>query len=194
MNNRTSPPKIRSRSIRSRSPRPPVLDQPQRRSDPRHDAGEPGETSTITVTATDSVNQTTTSQSFTVTVGAYAGPSSTRRINFRPFAESHHGDVPRTSRLQVQLDGQSGYPDTAHAGDTLTYHAALAAAPTARSPTSTRRPAPSPTRRTRVISGPITSRTRSRAPDRRRRRPVDRASNPGDGDDQCRAGEHRSDK
>ena len=45
----------------------------------------PGETSTITVTATDSVDKTTTSRSFLVTVGAYSGPTDPP-LNFRPFA------------------------------------------------------------------------------------------------------------
>ena len=49
----------------------------------------PGETATITVTATDSVDHTTDElRSFTVTVGAYAGPPrpNPTAINFKPFA------------------------------------------------------------------------------------------------------------
>jgi cyclophilin family peptidyl-prolyl cis-trans isomerase len=77
-----------------------------------------GETSTITVTATDATGNSV-SQSFTVTVGAYGGPSSPA-INFRPFANpvtmSAKGGVPTT----VTLSGQSGYP-TASTPSTLSY-------------------------------------------------------------------------
>ncbi len=78
-----------------------------------------GQTATIVVTATDSVDHTTTSQSFTVTVGAYGGPASPT-INFRPFANPTTANVPNNASQQIQLNGVSGYPDTATPG-TLTY-------------------------------------------------------------------------
>ncbi len=49
----------------------------------------PGETATITITATDTVDHTTASEDFTVTVGAYAGPKTANlleAVNFKPFA------------------------------------------------------------------------------------------------------------
>ena len=46
-----------------------------------------GETSTITVTATDPNNQHDLDERFVVTVGAYTGPSSPS-INYRPFANA----------------------------------------------------------------------------------------------------------
>ncbi len=78
-----------------------------------------GETSTITVTATEPATGTTTSESFVVTVGAYGGPASPT-INFRPFANPSTGTVAQNSSGQVQLNGQSGYPNTA-TPSTLTY-------------------------------------------------------------------------
>ena len=77
-----------------------------------------GETSTITVTATDPADHTTVTQSFVVTVGAYAGPTNPT-INFRPFANATVGNVPEDSSGQVKLNGQSGYPGTP--ASTLTY-------------------------------------------------------------------------
>ena len=85
---------------------------------------QPGETSTITVTAHQGTS--TTSQSFTVTVGAYGGPASPT-INFRPFANATTADIPQSTAGQVQLNGQSGYPNTA-TPSTLTY--ALLSQPT----------------------------------------------------------------
>jgi cyclophilin family peptidyl-prolyl cis-trans isomerase len=76
-----------------------------------------GETSTITVTAHEGTS--TTSESFVVTVGAYAGPGSPT-INFRPFANATTGTVAENSSGQVQLNGQSGYPNTA-TPSTLSY-------------------------------------------------------------------------
>jgi cyclophilin family peptidyl-prolyl cis-trans isomerase len=77
-----------------------------------------GETSTITVTATDPADHTTVAQTFVVTVGAYAGPTSPT-INFRPFANATVGNVAEDSSGQVQLNGQSGYPGTP--ASTLSY-------------------------------------------------------------------------
>src|SRR5579883_2643800 len=78
-----------------------------------------GETSTITVTATDPTDGTQTSQSFTVTVGAYAGPSSPA-INFKPFANPVTTTVASTATTSITLSGQSGYPSSSTPG-TLTY-------------------------------------------------------------------------
>ncbi len=76
-----------------------------------------GQTATITVTAHE--GSSTTSESFVVTVGAYAGPASPT-INFRPFANATTGAVAENTPGQVQLNGQSGYPNTA-TPSTLTY-------------------------------------------------------------------------
>ena len=84
-----------------------------------------GATSTITVTATDSVDGTTTSQSFLVTVGAYGGPTDPA-INFRPFATGTTATTSVNNATTVTLQGKSGYPDTS-ATSTLTY--ALASQP-----------------------------------------------------------------
>jgi cyclophilin family peptidyl-prolyl cis-trans isomerase len=78
-----------------------------------------GETTTIVVTATDSINHTTTSDQFTVTVGPYGGPA-TPTINFRPFANPTTASVSNTVPQQVQLNGASGFPNTS-TPSTLTY-------------------------------------------------------------------------
>jgi cyclophilin family peptidyl-prolyl cis-trans isomerase len=54
-----------------------------------------GETAVITITATDSINHTTTSEEFAVTVGSYTGPTTSnliQTVNFKPFANP--GTVP----------------------------------------------------------------------------------------------------
>ena len=76
-------------------------------------------TSTITVTATDSLNGTKTSQTFDVNVGPYGGATDPS-INFRPFANSTVAPVVPDTPTQVQLDGASGYPDSGKPS-TLTY-------------------------------------------------------------------------
>jgi cyclophilin family peptidyl-prolyl cis-trans isomerase len=78
-----------------------------------------GETSTITVTAHDLTDGTTTSQSFTLTVGAYGGPTDPR-INFKPFANATTATVPTASASTITLNGASGYPD-ATKPSTLSY-------------------------------------------------------------------------
>jgi len=78
-----------------------------------------GETATITVTATDPSSGTTATEKFTATVVAYAGPTSPP-INFRPFANATTANVAEDGAQQVQLNGASGYPDTATPA-TLTY-------------------------------------------------------------------------
>jgi cyclophilin family peptidyl-prolyl cis-trans isomerase len=78
-----------------------------------------GETSTITVTAKDSVDGTTTSQSFLVTVGSYAGPTDPA-INFKPFANATGTTTSADTATSVTLNGASGYPDTSKPS-TLSY-------------------------------------------------------------------------
>ncbi len=78
-----------------------------------------GETATITVTATDPTDGTTTSQSFLVTVGAYAGPTDPS-INFKPFANPTTATTTAATATTVTLNGASGYPDTSQTS-TLTY-------------------------------------------------------------------------
>jgi cyclophilin family peptidyl-prolyl cis-trans isomerase len=75
----------------------------------------PGETATITVTATDSTNHTQVSQSFVVTVGGYAGPATSSTIgaiNFKPYADPTAVNAYQNTAQQVQLAGQNTYPDT----------------------------------------------------------------------------------
>jgi cyclophilin family peptidyl-prolyl cis-trans isomerase len=74
-----------------------------------------GQTATITVTATDSVDHTKTTQSFTVTVGAYGGPPTTTyttppAINFRPFSSAVNTSLNANTPTTVQLAGSNGYP------------------------------------------------------------------------------------
>ncbi len=78
-----------------------------------------GETSTITVTATDPTTGTSTTQSFQVTVGAYAGPSAPA-INFRPFATAQSLTVSQSLPSKITVSGTSGYPSTT-SKSTLTY-------------------------------------------------------------------------
>jgi cyclophilin family peptidyl-prolyl cis-trans isomerase len=80
-----------------------------------------GEQATITVTATDSVDHTTMSQTFTVTTTAY--PSNAPLdppINFAPFANPTAANALEDAPNTIQLNGQSGYPDTSKPA-TLTY-------------------------------------------------------------------------
>jgi cyclophilin family peptidyl-prolyl cis-trans isomerase len=70
-----------------------------------------GETATITVTATDPTDGSTATQSFTVTVGAYQGPTSPA-INFRPLATPATATAPQGQSTKVTLSGTSGYPDS----------------------------------------------------------------------------------
>jgi cyclophilin family peptidyl-prolyl cis-trans isomerase len=78
-----------------------------------------GETSTITVTATDPTNGSTVTQTFTVTVGAYGGPTDPA-INFKPFANPTTASTTQDQSTTVTLSGASGYPDTSTPG-TLSY-------------------------------------------------------------------------
>jgi len=70
-----------------------------------------GETATITVTATDPSDHTTATQTFTVTVGAYNGPSNPV-INFIPFASPVTVTPAANTPTTVQLKGQSGFPNS----------------------------------------------------------------------------------
>jgi len=78
-----------------------------------------GETATITVTAHDPADNTTSTQSFTVTVSAYSGPTDPV-INFVPFASPVSASTVVNAPVTVQLAGKSGYPDATNPG-TLTY-------------------------------------------------------------------------
>ena len=72
-----------------------------------------GQTSTITVTATDPTDGTTTSQSFLVTVGAYSGPTTSSlvsTINFRPLANATAASTTANTATTVTLAGQGTYP------------------------------------------------------------------------------------
>ncbi len=69
----------------------------------------PGETATITVTATDPADHSQVSQSFRVVVGSYNGPTSTP-INFRPFANSTSAAVATGIPKSLSLAGSSGNP------------------------------------------------------------------------------------
>jgi cyclophilin family peptidyl-prolyl cis-trans isomerase len=77
------------------------------------------QTATITVTATDPTDHTTATQSFTVTVGAYNGPT-IPVINFVPFASAVSASTNLNTPVTVQLSGQSGFPTSSTPG-TLTY-------------------------------------------------------------------------
>jgi len=75
----------------------------------------PGETATITVTATDPADGTTTSQSFNVAVGPYTGPTTSTAIgtvNFKPYANPVSAPAYQNAATQVQLSGQNTYPDS----------------------------------------------------------------------------------
>jgi cyclophilin family peptidyl-prolyl cis-trans isomerase len=82
-----------------------------------------GETATITVTANDpsapAGSPTTATESFTVTVGSYSGPTDPS-INFTPFANATTATVAQSQSATVTLNGASGYPDTS-ATTALTY-------------------------------------------------------------------------
>jgi cyclophilin family peptidyl-prolyl cis-trans isomerase len=72
-----------------------------------------GETSTITVTAHDSVDGATSSQSFLVTVGAYTGPTSSsliQTINFKPIANATPVTTSLDDATTVTLNGDGTFP------------------------------------------------------------------------------------
>ncbi|MGO9471390.1 MAG: peptidylprolyl isomerase [Isosphaeraceae bacterium] len=102
-----NPLKITSASLSSTSPDGVViLDTTQ---------AKPGEMATITVKATDPVDGTTTSQSFDVLVGPYIGPTTSSTIgnvNFKPYASPVAAAAYDNVANQIQLSGQSTYPDT----------------------------------------------------------------------------------
>ncbi len=70
----------------------------------------PGETATITVTATDPSNGTHVTEQFGVTVFAYNGPTDPV-INFKPFANPVAATTNQNQPLTIQLNAHSGYPD-----------------------------------------------------------------------------------
>jgi len=72
-----------------------------------------GQTSMITVTATDSFDHTTAQQSFVVTVGPYSGPTSSsliQTVNFKPFANPTPVATTANTAQQVELAGQVTFP------------------------------------------------------------------------------------
>jgi cyclophilin family peptidyl-prolyl cis-trans isomerase len=74
----------------------------------------PGETATITVTAIDPTDGTTTSQTFNVVVGVYAGPTTSStigNINFKPYASPVSASAFDNTSTPIQLSGQNTYPD-----------------------------------------------------------------------------------
>ena len=79
-----------------------------------------GETSTITVTATDSLTGATTSQSFTATVGAYTGPTTSnliQTINFKPLANPTTAATSADTATAVTLNGAGTFPVSGVAQD-----------------------------------------------------------------------------
>ena len=129
-----------------------------------------GQTARITVTATDPTDHTTDTQSFTVTVGAYNGPTDPV-INFRPFARPTTATTKENHVTTIQLAGQSGYPDSKTRERSLTRSSHNQ--PTALSASSTRQPAAWSTRLPRDTTALTRSSIRSRRQVRNqcRRRP-----------------------
>jgi cyclophilin family peptidyl-prolyl cis-trans isomerase len=78
-----------------------------------------GESATFMVTAHDATDNTSVSQSFTVTVGAYAGPDDPA-IDFRPLAGPVAATATAGSPTTITLTGQNGYPYPGYSG-TLSY-------------------------------------------------------------------------
>jgi cyclophilin family peptidyl-prolyl cis-trans isomerase len=79
----------------------------------------PGDSATFQVTAMDPTDGTSVSRTFTVTAGAYAGPSDPA-INLRPLADPVAATVSVGSPATIALRGHDGYPDSNRPG-TLTY-------------------------------------------------------------------------
>jgi cyclophilin family peptidyl-prolyl cis-trans isomerase len=78
-------------------------------------AAKPGETGTITVTATDPTDGTTATQTFNVVVGDYVGPTTESEIgnaNFAPYANPVSVSTYENISAAGQLSGQNTYPDT----------------------------------------------------------------------------------
>ncbi len=72
-----------------------------------------GQTSTITVTATDPTDGTTASQSFLVTVGAYSGPTASSlvsTVNFKPLANPTDASTTANTAMSVTLAGPGTFP------------------------------------------------------------------------------------
>jgi len=72
-----------------------------------------GETATITVTATDSLDHSTTSLDFTVTVGAYTGPTTSnliQTVNFKPFGIPFNVPTQVDTNTSSSLQSQNTFP------------------------------------------------------------------------------------
>ena len=77
----------------------------------------PGETSTITVTATDPTDGTTATQTFNVVAGDYAGPTTRAKIgnvNFKPYASAVTASAFENTSTLVTLDGSEHVPRHQH--------------------------------------------------------------------------------
>ncbi len=75
----------------------------------------PGETATITVTATDPTDGTTATESFNVAVGDYVGPTTSSEIgniNFAPYANPISESTYQNIAVNGQLSAQNTYPDS----------------------------------------------------------------------------------
>ena len=77
-------------------------------------AAQPGETATITVTATDPTDGTTATESFNVVVGDYVGPTTSSQIgniNFAPYANPVSESTYQNIAVSGKVSGQNSYPD-----------------------------------------------------------------------------------
>jgi peptidylprolyl isomerase len=74
----------------------------------------PGDTATFQVTATDPLGGPPVVRTFTVTAGAYAGPTDPV-TNFRPLANPVVTTVTEGGAAPITLPGQDGYPDLSKA-------------------------------------------------------------------------------
>ncbi len=74
---------------------------------------QPGETAVITVTATDSITHTTTSEDFAVTVVSYTGPTTSnlvQTVNFKPFATPGTAPAAVNTTTSSSLSSQNTFP------------------------------------------------------------------------------------
>jgi cyclophilin family peptidyl-prolyl cis-trans isomerase len=75
----------------------------------------PGETATITVTAHDTKDGTTATQSFPITVAAYEGPvtqAEVGNVNFKPYANPVSAVAYKNTPVNLQLSAENTYPDS----------------------------------------------------------------------------------
>ena len=94
-------------------------------------AAKPGETATVTVTATDPADGTTATESFNVVVGTYVGPTTSTQIgniNFAPYTSPVSVSTYENLSASGQLSATNTYPD-ATAKVPLTYSLAVGPEP-----------------------------------------------------------------